>query len=648
MAIANPRNLDSDHIMLEDTYFKLKSPVIRVNMSSQFPGKIVIGDYGLNDNPIISTYNIVDLRGGMGMWRYPSQAGVISDTDRYWNAQNFNPAFPSAMTLGPKANTLVSTVAQTNNKGSLFIDSRSSSAYIGWVNSGTAYYKTDLLGSTWSGTAGTFTAGTYEVGKVVSFQGTLIIPTTDTANIWGWAGAISVSPTSLVALPASATSAGFNYCSYSVLDNRLYGIREDGAVVSYPAGFSTATILGTLDIPNYGYPGFKLVVFDDSNSDNTLWVIGSNGAWIYDVASTTFIRSKINLMPRKQRYYQETSVGWETPDAVAGDRLLLVRNNLGLLSVQSNNGAIVLEDISLDKNGISSSNITEIYAIDSWERDEFFAWTGKTNTSSNDANLLWNNGRGFHPLYTGVSNAKQSPHSMATGVMNNGTGVFKAVCAFVDNTVLKYVVLDDLRENPLFSTTRTYATSGYVELPIFDAGYEAQNKMALKMRIKCSHASATETVQVSYRTNVSSASDSYTNLGSAITANTEQILYFGTNSQGLEFKNIQFKFTLASAGSTLAPIIEYISVDFMRLPEVLRGFTVTLDTSSEGSLTEAELNEKIWSLVTTNNLLSFTYKDNTSTERSFLVKPLSPDGVEHSGNREGGQYTLYLVELNNP
>ena len=641
MAIANPRNLDEDHIMLEDTYFKLKSPVIRVNMSSQFPGKVVIGDYGLNDNPIISTYNVVDLRGGMGMWRYPSTAGVISDTDRYWTAQNFNPMFSNGMTLGPKVTTIGSVTADTSKYNVLFIDTRkeTSSGYICFIGGTTLHYKATTAAGAFS-TVANILAGSKPIGDVVVHKGRLVVPTDHSTNMLYQDSGIAATN-----VWSALTTSGVGAVSYVSWDDQIYWIDRTGLIKkasTLPTGPPVS--VGTINNTSSDYISYKLLVFDDTNNDSTIWCITDEGAWIYDASVAKFIPSKIKLMPRKSRYWANTATeGQDAPDTAVGDKLYIVRNSLNMISVTTSNGGILLEDISADKFGAPSNMLTEIYAIDAWERDEFFAITGQSSVGNN-TNVLYYSGRGWHQFFTGTATVS---HSLITGIVNTGS-VRQAVCMFYDNGSIKYFVLDDLRENPLFSTTRTYATSGNVELPIFDAGYEAQNKIALKLRIKLSHASATETVQVSYRTNVSTSGDSYTNLGSAITANTEQILYFGTNSQGLEFKNIQLKLTLASAGSTSAPIIEYISMDFMRLPEVLRGFTVTLDTGSEGSFTDSELNEKIWSLVNTNNLLSFTYHDNTGTERSYLVKPLSPDGIEYAGNREGGAYTLYLVELNNP
>ena len=71
--------IQENEISLNSVYYKIGTPVRRF-IASQFPGKITLGDYNLESNPITSTFVSSDHRGGLGIDRMdPSK-----DLDRVW------------------------------------------------------------------------------------------------------------------------------------------------------------------------------------------------------------------------------------------------------------------------------------------------------------------------------------------------------------------------------------------------------------------------------------------------------------------------------------------------------------------------------------------------------------------------------------
>ena len=73
------RVVDENEIILNGVYYRVSNPVRRF-ITSQFPGKITLGDYNLESNPITSTFVSSDHRGGIGIERMdPSK-----DLDRVW------------------------------------------------------------------------------------------------------------------------------------------------------------------------------------------------------------------------------------------------------------------------------------------------------------------------------------------------------------------------------------------------------------------------------------------------------------------------------------------------------------------------------------------------------------------------------------
>ena len=73
------RVVDENEIILNGVHYRVSNPVRRF-ITSQFPGKITLGDYNLESNPITSTFVSSDHRGGIGIERMdPSK-----DLDRVW------------------------------------------------------------------------------------------------------------------------------------------------------------------------------------------------------------------------------------------------------------------------------------------------------------------------------------------------------------------------------------------------------------------------------------------------------------------------------------------------------------------------------------------------------------------------------------
>ena len=163
-------------------------------------------------------------------------------------------------------------------------------------------------------------------------------------------------------------------------------------------------------------------------------------------------------------------------------------------------------------------------------------------------------------------------------------------------------------------------------------------------------AASTETVQVAYR--IDGSTGTYTNIGSVVNSNSETIIYFGSNQEGLAFKSIQFRLSFVRGGTiTLAPKLEYFAMDYIRIPETQRGFLVTVDCSEEiNNRSPGDQINDLWTAIETNTLGTFCYRDTSSdpnaSERAYLVKVLRPEGIESSGLDENGKYTFYLVELN--
>jgi hypothetical protein len=288
------------------------------------------------------------------------------------------------------------------------------------------------------------------------------------------------------------------------------------------------------------------------------------------------------------------------------------------------------------------------------DNDYLYAGIYAEDSTDTIVYVLAYNGQGWHMvMQTTVVAAIGGMYPLFITDSVNGRRLYARYDPTTSGRSLAAMSLSPASENPVFSTTRQYAEAGQVDLPYFDGAYEAQQKVALKVRIKVAGATATELVQIAYR--IDGSTGSFTSLGSPISATTEQTIYFGSSSEGLAFKSIQFRFTLVRTNAVPAtdklksPKIEYFAMDFMRLPEVLKGFQVVIDCNEEvRGKTPGEQINNLWTAISSSTLGTFAYKDDAGNTRSYLVKALRPTGSEATAHDDRGTYSLFLAELNNP
>src|SRR3990167_989733 len=630
---ATPQVQDANQILLYGNYFRIKGPV-EVQMGTQMPPKYVIGDYGKDDQPILSTYSVSNLSGGMGVWRYDVDHPEFT---RYWNGQNFDGFWSGAWTIGP----LLTTVEDPTGNGAAF---RSMGIYSNLLvvvyptlsaNTGDLYTFTTVFGAL----VGTTTQVAW--GAPVEFNNKLFIPTSNARG--GGAGYSYYDG-------AITNVASPNMVTFTIWDGKLYGVDSNGVLYSYTTGASgswltRAKLLGISTSNTYRY--IHLSTFDDGSGNNALWAITHSGAFIYDADLDTWRVSYFNY-PRSDNYYLGSVYGRSV--GLHRNHMYIVTGLESIVDVSTLNTSIAnVDDISVNvPDGLSndyhvnaSSSITDIIT---GGRFVFLSYYGSAAKNAILARSNCEGTTGWHPIiYLTTTNTML--------LQATGYTTYTGSTLYISNADgISYTSTNNLEQSPLYTTVRTYATSGFVELPIFDGGFESQNKLAVACRIKLASSPTAASVSVGYRINGSTGA--YTTFTSTVTGTSEVTIRFpeggsSTGYVGLAFKSIQFKITLTRGTATTAsPIVEYFAMDFIRLPEVRRMFVVNIDTSMAiGGKTPQQQRELIWTMIGTTTLGTFAYLDDASGTRSFLVKALSPQGLETSGYQRDGIYRLNLIEL---
>jgi hypothetical protein len=178
-----------------------------------------------------------------------------------------------------------------------------------------------------------------------------------------------------------------------------------------------------------------------------------------------------------------------------------------------------------------------------------------------------------------------------------------------------------------------------METPWFDGGDAAGNKTAISLRTVTSGCSADVNIAVSYATDFN---NTYTSLGT-ITSNGTTTYDFAAGV-GVEFASIKFKVTLTSNSVLSSPDLNLIELRWREKIPPKYGFSVTIDANKNfRGKTSKELLDNITTVINTNTLVPFTYKDNDS-DRTYYVDLISASGFEFTGLDERGQIQIQLVE----
>ena len=624
--VSAPQVLDENEILLYGDFYKIKPP-LRVSLATQLPGKIVIGDYGPRDNPLVSTYSISDLRGGIGVYKYTdTQAEANKFLDSVDTSlstfQGIDTLWASQITLPPDIIDRTRPGVETGQISSI---TRLAATII--VTFGAVLYNITDAG-TWSAVIDTLPAA--PTSKPTWFNSRIFYPLSASGYSYQTAAnAVAVD----VATPL--------FQSFTVFDNKIYGVDTSNVLYSSTTGNSASwTTLATMPLESdIDFPFIRLVVYDNAEGDPTIWAQTHKGPWVYDPVNDKWFQSRF-----QHPYYRYPNVLY-SPIAVWRESLFIVTRPRKVFKITIGGGTTLVEDVS---PGLPGGFVQGTIAIQGLESTDLglFALLGTSEQELSNANiitriLMWN-GSGWAPIYND-SAGRGTPGR----VLFYTTTATTVRLYFSDPTTvprLLFLNLLGFSEPPINSTLRPYFSSGGFTTPWFIADYEAQQKLALRVLAKTLNATATRTVQIEFAINGSST---FTSLGT-ITSDTEVIYRFGTNNVGKAFKSIRFRVRFAGvAGATTAPILEYISFEFLRVPTVLRGYVVTIDcTDNYKGRTPRQQIDDLWTRLETTTLGTFSYRDDSGNTRSYLVKIMRPEGIEYSGYVESGLYTVYLAEFN--
>lgn len=611
---ATPQVVDPDSIELYGNVYRLGGP-IQVVMHTTPPPKIRVGDQGRDDSARISSYTWSDLRGGGGLWHIRDLA---TDSHRFYASGSANTLWPNQIGAMPATNLVTPPGGVGAGQYLQAVMTLNATANLLFVFGADTY--------NWNGT--TFSA---------------LIDTLPGTSLYDhiYYNAAGTTPMLFFALG----SAGYTYAStvtgsgtdstavlaiaWAVWDGKLWSLDTSG-VLRYSLDATSWTVRAT--IPVQFLTLASLLVFPNAAGQSTLWAATPTGLWMYDAEANVWKATDFQY----PRYNKAAGDGFQLATVYRG-AIYVNTAPRELYQIQWSGQALQVTNVSPYLPDGFSNAALRIKALVA-TNDLLFVSIGDTITG-----IVAYNGVGWHSLLysTSTVSAGRAPlnvidHDTLGRRLWHGRPVVGTIRA-------SYYELNELSQQPLL-VSGTYNTSNNLTLPYYGGRDQSSTKVALRVRVKLGYGTATETIQVAYRINGSTGS--FTNLGAVVNSTSEASRWFGTNNVGLEFKSIQLQF-LGVNGGSVAAIIEYVTLDYLELPEVLRGFLVDLDLSQEyQGIAPTTMIDNIWTAIETSTLGTFAYRDDAGNTRSFLVKVERPEGLENSGApTEQGRYRLLLLAM---
>ncbi len=597
---------------------------VKMTMATQFSQKLdVSGPYSRPTNAVVDTYEVDDLRGGMGLLRYQDYP---KDGNRFWTSQNMNTMWAHAATVAPAATSLNAPAAGVN--GPAVIGALGGIITTGW-DTGVVYTHN---GAGWSALIDTLPHSPTG-GEITFFNDTLFYALNNMGGTSGYSYQTNIAN-------AATDVAAPNAQSFCVWDNKLYAIDSGSILYSSTTGLAASwTTLAAIPFEDSIAESFvRLIVYRDLSGDPAIWGLTSQGPYLYDAVSNKWFKQELTVPHWNNRAVVARA------GAVFNGSLYVQTDFRKIMKLTMDGGGLTIERAHPwfpdgFPSELDGSTIENIYA----SPDLLFVTTEEASGANA---LLAYTGAGWHCLYLDKINLDSAARMTGMYATRNTNGYrlwFETTSG--SDGVLKWIDLSQIDLSPLLSTIAYNNLGGQVEFPIFDANFPSQTKIAQQVRLKLKDATdVIAQVQVAYRINGSTGN--YTDLGNAVGTDNETIIPFGTNSVGLEFKSIQFKLTFTASTGSQAPKLENFAMDFVRQPEVLRGYDLTIDCGNPYfNRSPQQQIDAIWAHMKATTFGTFAWLDDAGNTRSSLVKVLAPVGEEQTGSGALGTYNLHLVEM---
>ena len=622
--------IGKNEILLNSERYKINGPVRKTLVSIAAP-RFTIGDTQRGADPRASILTQNDFRGGIG-WNRGLDPGTV---DRVWWS-DCQTRFKGHLLLPRKSNAATTQAVGTIKSITEFTVSASTDVYV--VHSDNKVYKYLNASDAWSSSLDTLTNPTKET---IVFRDT-------TANYMifarGSSGYTYTTDASTFTDMDVSGHASRNVEYFTIWHGQLWGIDNEGVLKQWASGpTANPTEKGALPLPD-GYVT-SLFIYRDAAGTPIIYAGTKVGLWAFDETNNRWEETELRLP-----FHTNSGKG----TVVWRDAIYFPAGN-AIYKYQTGSNTAVVSLVGFDRDhGIPEAYAGQVVKLIGTHND-LIAFVNADIDTSYTVFATGRQASGMGGASTVVSGTGTSAilgfNDVAwevkwTGADNTGLETAHVGSAYNEyrmwfgvGNALYWTALSPDVINPDEISTFQYASSGTMETPWFDGGDAAGNKTAISLRAVTSTCSTDVNIAISYATNFN---ESYTSLGTITTNGTTT--YDFASGVGVEFASIKFKATLTSDTVLSSPDLNLIELRWREKIPPKYGFSVTIDAAKMfRSKTPKQILDNITTVINTNTLVPFTYKDNDS-DRSYYVDLISASGFEFTGHDERGQIQIQLVE----
>ncbi len=619
-----------NEILLNSERYKINGPVRKTLVSIAAP-RFTIGDTQRGADPRASILTQNDFRGGIG-WNRGLDPGTV---DRVWWS-DCQTRFKGHLLLPRKSNAATTQAVGTIKSITEFTVGASTDVYV--VHSDNKVYKYLNASDAWSSSLDTLTNPTKET---IVFRDTTANYMIFARGSSGYTYTTDASTFTDMDVSGSATR---NVEYFTIWHGQLWGIDNEGVLKQWASGpTANPTEKGALPLPN-GYVT-SLFIYRDAAGTPIIYAGTKIGLWAFDETNNRWEETELRLP-----FHTNSGKG----TVVWRDAIYFPAGN-AIYKYQTGSNTAVVSLVGFDRDhGIPEAYAGQVVKLIGTHND-LIAFVNADIDTSYTVFATGRQASGMGGASTVVSGTGTSAilgfNDVAwevkwTGADNTGLETAHVGSAYNEyrmwfgvGNALYWTALSPDVINPDEISTFQYAGSGTMETPWFDGGDAAGNKTAISLRAVTSTCSTDVNIAISYATNFN---ESYTSLGTITTNGTTT--YDFASGVGVEFASIKFKATLTSDTVLSSPDLNLIELRWREKIPPKYGFSVTIDAAKTfRSKTPKQILDNITTVINTNTLVPFTYKDNDS-DRSYYVDLISASGFEFTGHDERGQIQIQLVE----
>lgn len=618
--------LEANEVSLNAIRYKITGPVQR-SLSSVYPGKTVFGDYTKDSSPNLSILALSDHRGGIGQEVYhgeeidgPANRSWYSTADTRFKGHLILP--PLVTNTGNLPAGLTSTTHLMAYKGRIIQSANATTDGVYEYTPGTDTWGSSLLNfaDPPTGTSNRWTIADINNGSYL---------------MWGSEGRYFYYEGTTWSQRIVASTGGF----MAALNGRVWGALTTPSPYKLWYTFtpgSAETQIGNTPLLRQTVRVGQLFVAKDVSGERTLYLALPTGLYIYDFGNDEWIETGLQLPDSAGAAAANFASGIVWRDEI----YFSTRSSIFKYSLVGDEARI--SQIGPDRDhGLPSAKASIVRAMVPSLNDIIVSLVEASKTA---VIMAWN-GQGWRVLYEGTAAGGQE---LAPILVAATSGTYRLWFANATTSPfnIAYLDLPSALVNPLQITTYAYAAAATHDWPWFTAGQSDVTKIAVRVKVEVSGASANETVTLSYATNFT---ETFTEFA-AITTNGITSFSFpdSTTPTGTAFRSIRFRVALARGGTnTNTPDVRSVTLEYYKKLDPKWQFQVEIDVNGDNKgRTPKELRAALLTAQESGPLVEFTYRDpDANTDATFWVQVRPIIGVEQTGFDERGTLSLALVEV---